>query len=71
MKNRIKKLGYGVSIHYNCYRKLFEVYKIGTYYPSDPSINIERQIVVKDKKLKKAIKIYKKNHISFSKKGLK
>lgn len=68
MKNRIKKLGYGVSIHYNCYRKLFEVYKIGTYYPSDPSINIERQIVVKDKKLKKAIKIYKKNTFPFQKK---
>lgn len=60
MIKKIKKLGYGVAIHYNEYQKIFEVYRIGTYYPSDPGNNISTQIVGKNKSLKKAIKKYKK-----------
>lgn len=60
MKERIKKLGYGVAIHFNEYRNIFEVYRIGTYTPSDPSNNIGYQIVAKDKSLKKAVKKYQK-----------
>jgi hypothetical protein len=57
---KIKNLGYGVSIHYNSYRKIFEVYRIGTYYPSDPNFNKNFEIVAKNKNLKKAIKKFKK-----------
>jgi len=58
MKNKLKKLGYGVATHFNEFSKKFEVYKIGTYSPSDPSINMEYQVVAKDKSLKKAVKKY-------------
>lgn len=57
---KIKKLGYGVAIHYNEYQKIFEVYKLGTYYPSDPSINKDAQMLCRDVKLKKAVKKYMK-----------
>jgi hypothetical protein len=63
MNKKLKKLGYGVGIHYNQYRKLFEVYRLGTYYPGDPTINKDNQIVVKDKKLKRAIKEYRKKFL--------
>ena len=56
----IKKLGYGVAIHFNEYRKLFEVYKIGTYHPSDPNMNTNTQIVSRHKKLNKALKNFQK-----------
>jgi hypothetical protein len=63
MNKKLKKLGYGVVIHYNEYTKLFEVYRLGTYYPGDPTINKDNQIVVKNKKLKKAIKEYRKKFL--------
>lgn len=59
MKERIKKLGYGVAIHFNEYRKIFEVYKIGTYTPSDPSNNMGYQVVARNKSLKKLLKSFK------------
>ena len=37
-QKKLKKLGYGVAIHFNEYRGIFEVYQIGTYNPSDPNI---------------------------------
>ena len=61
---KIKKLGYGVGIHYNSFRDIFEVYRIGTYYPSDPTMNEEFQIVSKHKNLKKAIKNYVKKYMN-------
>lgn len=60
MKKKIKRLGYGVAIHYNEYQEVFEVYKIGTYYPGSPDINRGSQMVCRDKKLKKAVKGYLK-----------
>jgi hypothetical protein len=59
MNKKVKKLGYGVGIHYNQYVDIFEVYRLGTYYPSDPNF-IEYPNVVKNKSLKKAIKKYRK-----------
>ena len=58
---KLKKLGYGVAIHFNEYQKKFEVYRIGTYYPSDPSNNKVNQVVGRDKSLKKAVKLFKKS----------
>ena len=55
-QKKLKKLGYGVAIHFNEYRDIFEVYQIGTYNPSDPNKNKESQIVTKNKSLKKAVK---------------
>ncbi len=59
-QNKLKKLGYGVSIHFNEYKKLFEVYQIGTYYPSSPQMNIGEQIVSRHRSLKKAVKNFQK-----------
>lgn len=61
MIKKIKKLGYGVAIHFNEYLGIFEVYRIGTYYPSSPDICKNTQIVSRDKSLKRAIKKYKNN----------
>lgn len=60
-QKELKKLGYGVAIHFNNYQKIFEVYKLGTYYPSSPKMNEEYQVVSKHKSLKKAVKLFKKN----------
>jgi hypothetical protein len=60
LEKKLKKLGYGVAIHFNDYRKIFEVYKIGTYHPSSPQMNEDTQIVSKHKSLKKAVKLFKK-----------
>jgi hypothetical protein len=60
-QKELKKLGYGVAIHFNNYQKIFEVYKLGTYYPSSPKMNEEYQVVGKHKSLKKAVKLFKKN----------
>lgn len=60
VEKKLKELGYGVAIHYNEYKNLFEVYKIGTYQPSSPEMNKEKQLVAKDKSLKKAMKKYSK-----------
>jgi hypothetical protein len=57
----LKKLGYGVAIHFNDYRKIFEVYQLGTYHPSSPLMNEDAQIVSKHKSLKKAVKLFNKN----------
>jgi hypothetical protein len=57
-QKKLKKLGYGVAIHFNEYTGIFEVYQIGTYNPSDPNINKESQIVTKNKSLKKAVKSF-------------
>jgi hypothetical protein len=35
MEGLIKKLGYGVGIHYNEYTKMFQIYKLGTWYPGN------------------------------------
>ena len=51
----LKKLGYGVAIHFNDYRKVFEVYQLGTYHPSSPLMNEDAH-----KSLKKAVKSFKK-----------
>lgn len=61
MKNKIKKLGYGVAIHYNEYVNEFEVYRIGAYRPGNgrqPNVPY-----VIDKNLKKAVKKYYKKYI--------
>jgi len=58
---KIKKLGYGVAIHYNEYQDIFEVYKIGTYHPGSPDMNKENQVVCRDKKLKRAIRKFQNN----------
>jgi hypothetical protein len=58
MSKKIKKLGYGVGVHYNEFRDVFEVYKLGTYYPSDSNLNKDEQVVAINKKLNKAIKLY-------------
>jgi hypothetical protein len=60
VEKKLKKLGYGVAIHFNNYQKIFEVYKLGTYYPSSPKMNEEYQIVCKHKSLKKAVKLFNK-----------
>ena len=57
-QKKLKNLGYGVAIHFNEYRGIFEVYQIGTYNPSDPNINKESQIVTRNKSLKKAVKSF-------------
>lgn len=62
MNKKVRKLGYGVGIHYNQYVDIFEVYKLGTYYPSDPNLSKNAQ-VVKNKSLKKAIKKYRKKFL--------
>ncbi len=59
--DKLKKLGYGVSIHFNEYQKVFEVYRIGSYHPSNPGLNKDEQIVSKHKSLKKAVKKFQKN----------
>ena len=59
-QGKIKKLGYGVSIHFNEYQKLFEIYRIGTYHPSNPNLNKDTQVVAKHKSLKKAVEKFKK-----------
>jgi hypothetical protein len=61
MRKLIKKLGYGVAIHFNEYSKKFEVYKIGSYLPGN-GINPD-SIFVANKSLKKAIKEYQKKFL--------
>lgn len=60
-EKEIKELGYGVAIHFNSFKQIFEVYQIGTYHPGSPSINKDTEIVGKHKKLKKAIRLFKNN----------
>jgi len=60
LKKLIKKLGYGIAIHYNSYSKIYEVYKIGEYHPGSGII----KGVSQHKKVKKAINKYlKKKYI--------
>lgn len=60
LKKLIKKLGYGIAIHYNSYSKIYEVYKLGEYNPGSGLI----KGVSQHKKLKRAIKKYlKKKYI--------
>lgn len=59
MKNKIKKLGYGVAIHYNEYSKTFELYQIGSYHPGNGKQEGTKHTV--SKSLKKAIKKYRKS----------
>jgi hypothetical protein len=60
LKKLIKKLGYGVAIHYNSYSKIYEVYKLGDYHPGSGVI----KGVSQHKKVKRAIKKYlKKKYI--------
>jgi hypothetical protein len=61
MKKIIKKLGYGVAIHFNEYSKNFEVYRIGEYNPGN-GYKPDSKVSV-NKKLKKAIKTYKKKFL--------
>jgi hypothetical protein len=61
MRKLIKKLGYGVAIHFNEYSKKFEVYKIGSYLPGN-GISPD-SIFVANKSLKKAIKEYQKKFL--------
>lgn len=56
MKKLLKKLGYGHSIHYNSYRKKFEVYKIGEWSPGTEILSDSR--VTLHKRPKKAVKKY-------------
>lgn len=62
MCKKIKKLGYGIVIHFNEYRKVFEVYKLGTYSPGG-NIGTNTKISV-HKNLKKAVKRYSKLYLS-------
>jgi hypothetical protein len=62
MRKLIKKLGYGVAIHFNEYSNKFEVYKIGSYFPGN-GIK-EDSIFVANKNLKKAVKEYHKNFLT-------
>jgi hypothetical protein len=62
MKKLLKKLGYGYAIHYNEFRKKFEVYRIGEWTPgteitTDTKVVLERQ---PKKAIKKYIKKYRK-----------
>lgn len=61
-KKLLKKLGYGHSIHYNSYRKKFEVYKIGEWSPGTEITSESRVITSRDsdKAIKKYIKKFKK-----------
>lgn len=60
MKKLLKKLGYGYAIHYNSYRKKFEVYKIGEWSPGT-EITTDSRMIHK-KSAKKAIKKYMKKY---------
>lgn len=61
MTKKIKKLGYGVGIHFNEFSKLFEVYKLGSFYPGSPASNTSK--LVRNKSLKKAVKKFKKDFL--------
>lgn len=61
MRKRIKKLGYGVAIHFNEYTNLFEVYRIGSYNPGNGEQEGTQHTI--DRSLRKAIKKYRKNFI--------
>jgi hypothetical protein len=62
MNKEVKKLGYGVGIHYNEYKDIFEVYELGTYHPGDSNFSKEAKII-RNKSLKKAIKKYKEKFL--------
>jgi len=62
MRKLIKKLGYGVAVHFNEYSNKFEVYKIGSYFHGN-GIK-EDSIFVANKSLKKAVKEYQKKFIN-------
>jgi hypothetical protein len=62
MKKQIKKLGYGIAIHFNEYTKKFEVYKLGSYYPGN-GIK-EDSVFISNKSLKKAVKKYHKKFLT-------
>jgi hypothetical protein len=60
-KKLLKKLGYGHSIHYNLYRKKFEVYKIGEWAPGT-EITTESRVMTSchaNKAIKKYIKKFR------------
>lgn len=58
MKHKLKKLGYGVAIHFNEYSNKFEVYRIGSYYPGN-GVKADSMFTT-NKSLKKATKEYRK-----------
>ena len=62
MRKLIKKLGYGVAIHFNEYSNKFEVYKLGSYFPGN-GINPD-SIFVANKSLKKAVKKYQEKFLN-------
>lgn len=63
MKKLLKKLGYGIAIHYNEYSDLFEVYNIGEYSPGNGITEKSRVSTDKDPEtaIKNYIKRYKKS----------
>lgn len=62
MKSKhLKKLGYGVAVHYNEYKKKFEIYQIGTYAPgATPTKNSK---LILSNSLKKGVKEYVKTFL--------
>ena len=56
MKKLIRKLGYGIAIHFNEYTSNFEIYEIGSCSPKSTLKGDSRY--VENKNLKKAIKSY-------------
>ena len=60
MKKLMKKLGYGYAIHYNEFRKKFEVYRIGEWSPGT-EVNTTSKVVI-DRQPKSAIKKYIKKY---------
>lgn len=56
----LKKLGYGYAIHYNTYRKKYEVYKLSEWCPGTEITKNTR--VSLGKTAKKAIKSYIKTY---------
>lgn len=66
MKKLIKKIGYGHAVHYNGYRKKFEVYRLGEYSPGTEILKDSKVVLNKDPK--KALKKYIKKYITKRKK---
>ncbi len=59
---KLKKLGYGISIHYSELSETFSVFKTGEWSPSARTSNTNTRFV-ENKSLSKAIKKYSKRYL--------
>ena len=62
MEKSIKKLGYGVAVHYNEFQNKFEVYRIGTYSPG--TLPDESSKLISNKDLDIAINEYIRKYMT-------